>query len=196
MPNKFLNKLQGKTVVIVGGSAGIGYGVAEAAVEFGAKVVISSRSESRVAASVESLKKSYPQYAANIRGFPIDLDALKDDAEAQMVKLFDFATDNGASKLDHLVETAGDLALRGKLSLQTVTPELIAQAMSARITGSLLLAKVAGNYFNKEYTSSFTLTSGAMIYKPRKGVSAFLGAIGSKEPMVKGLALDMAPIRV
>ena len=67
MPTKYLDKLRGKTVVVVGGSSGIGYGIAEGALEFGANVVIASRSEAKVTAAVEALKKSDPEHAANIR---------------------------------------------------------------------------------------------------------------------------------
>jgi NAD(P)-dependent dehydrogenase (short-subunit alcohol dehydrogenase family) len=196
MPTKYLDKLRGKTVVVVGGSSGIGYGIAEGALEFGANVVIASRSESKVAAAVEALKNSDPEHAANIRGHTVDLDTLSNNTEEQLVKLFDFATDNGAKKVDHVVETAGDLSLRGKLTLETATPELMAQATAVRLVGVVLLAKVAAKYLNKEYTSSLTLTSGAMLYRPRPGLSPFLGAVGGKESMIKGLALDMTPVRV
>ena len=195
MPSKYLDKLRGKSVLIVGGSAGIGYGIAEGCLEFGANVVIASRSSSKVSTAVESLK-SYPKYAANIRGKTVDLDSNKTNTEEQIIALCDFATENGAKKLDHVVETAGDLELRGKLTLETATPELMAQAMSVRLVGTTLLAKVVVKYLNSAYTSSFTMTSGAMLYRPRKGVAPFLGAAGGKDPMMKGLALDMAPIRV
>ncbi len=196
MPSKYLSKLEGKSVIIVGGSAGIGYGIAEGALEFGASVVIASRSQSKVTAAVEQLKSTYPEHAANIRGQTVNLDTANTDTEEQLVKLFDFATNNGEKPVDHIVETAGDLELRGKLTLETANPEIMHQATSVRIVGVILLAKIAAKYLNKSHTSSFTMTSGAMLYKPRKGLSAFLGAIGGKEPLTKGLALDLAPVRV
>ncbi|KIW22411.1 uncharacterized protein PV07_12298 [Cladophialophora immunda] len=196
MPAKYLSKLHDKSVVVVGGSSGIGYGIAEACLEFGAKVVIASRSADKVAAAVESLKASYPEHAANIRGHPANLNTAETDVEKQLVTLFDFATDNGARKVDHVVETAGDLELAGKLGLDNITPELMAQASSVRVVGVIMLAKVANRYLNKAPTSSFTMTSGALIYKPRPGFGPFIGASGGKEALSRGLALDMAPVRV
>ncbi|KIW62362.1 hypothetical protein PV04_10542 [Phialophora macrospora] len=196
MPIKYLSKLQNKSVLLVGGSSGIGYGIAEGALEFGANVVIASRSSDKVNAAVEKLKATYPEHADKIRGHPVDLNAHQANTEEQLVKLFDFATSNGENPVDHVVETAGDLQLRGKLTLQTADPELMAQASSVRLVGVILLAKVAARYMKKEYTSSLTLTSGAMVYRPRVGVSPFVGAAGGKEPLTKGLALDMAPVRV
>lgn len=196
MPSKYLSKLQDKSVLIVGGSAGIGCGIAEGALEFGAKVVIASRSQDKVTAAVEKLKAAYPEHAGNIRGHIVNMDSVNTNTEEQLVKLFDFATNNGQMPVDHIVETAGDLELRGKLTLEKVTPEIMAQAYSVRIVGVSLLAKVGARYFKKEATSSFTMTSGAMLYRPRKGFSPFLAASGGKEPYTKGLALDLAPIRV
>jgi NAD(P)-dependent dehydrogenase (short-subunit alcohol dehydrogenase family) len=196
MPSKYLSKLQGKSVLVVGGSSGIGYGIAEAALESNATVVIASRSLARVNAAVEALQKSYPEQAARIRGYTVDLDAQKADTEKELISLFEFATDKGTQKLDHVVETAGDLALAGILTLESANPELIAEAASVRLTGVVLLAKVAARYLKAEYTSSFTLTSGTMMYRPRKGYSPLLAAAGGKEPLTRGLALDMAPIRV
>jgi len=116
MPNKYLSKLQDKRVLLIGGTSGIGYGIAEGALEFGASVVIASRSSSKVTSAVESLKSSYPNIdGSKIRGHTVDLNTKETDTEEQLIKLFDFATDNGAQKLDHVVETAGDLKLAGKL---------------------------------------------------------------------------------
>ncbi|OAL39246.1 hypothetical protein AYO20_01564 [Fonsecaea nubica] len=197
MPSKYLSKLQGKSVLLVGGTTGIGYGIAEACLEFGAKVVVASRSADKVAAAVDSLKTSYPEHAANVRGHTVDLNTVaSDDVEKQLVALFDFATDQGASPLDHVVETAGDLQLAGKLGLDTITTDLMRQAGAVRLAGVVLLAKVAARYLHKASTSSFTMTSGALIYKPRPGFGAFVGISGGKEPLARGLAVDLAPIRV
>jgi len=196
MPSKYLTKLQNTSVLIVGGSAGIGYGIAEACLEYGANVVIASRSRNKVDAAVTKLKETYPDHASNIRGHTVNLNTLETNVEDDLVKLFDFVTDNGTTPVDHVVETAGDLSLRGKLTLQSATPELMAQATSVRLVGVVLLAKVAVRYVAKSYKSSFTMTSGAMLYKPRPGLAPFAGAAGGKEPMTKAFALDMVPVRV
>ncbi|KIX96276.1 uncharacterized protein Z520_08054 [Fonsecaea multimorphosa CBS 102226] len=196
MPAKYLSKLQGKSVLLVGGTSGIGYGIAEGCLEFGAKVVIASRSADKVASAVESLKASYPEHAANIRGHTVNLNPGETDVEKQLVALFDFATDNGATKLDHVVETAGDLSLAGQMGLDTITPELLAKAGSVRLVGVIMLAKVASRYLNKASTSTFTMTSGVLLYRPRPGLSPFIGAGGNKEAFARGLAIDLAPVRV
>lgn len=50
--------LEGKSVLVVGGSSGIGYGVAQAALKQGAKVTIASRSTEKLEAAVAKLGKT------------------------------------------------------------------------------------------------------------------------------------------
>ncbi|KAG8792846.1 fusarubin cluster-dehydrogenase [Ceratobasidium sp. 428] len=50
--------LHGKKVLIIGGSSGIGFGVAAATIAHGASPVIASSSQSKVDAAVERLKKT------------------------------------------------------------------------------------------------------------------------------------------
>ncbi|KIW16162.1 hypothetical protein PV08_06213 [Exophiala spinifera] len=194
---KFLNKLQDKRVLIIGGSSGIGYGVAEGCLEFGAEVVIASRSRSKVESAVSSLRATYPQHAAKVRGHAITLDASPGvDVERDLVALFEFATEGGTHPLDHVVETAGDLSLMGKVTLATATPETLAKLASVRQFGVGMLAKVAARYVAKSAHSSFTMTSGVLIQRPRRGM-AFTAAVGAaKEGLTRGLAVDMAPVRV
>jgi NAD(P)-dependent dehydrogenase (short-subunit alcohol dehydrogenase family) len=61
MPSKFLNKLQGHRVVIFGSTSGIGFAVAEGAIEYGAIVLVSSSSTDKVARALERLRTSYPE---------------------------------------------------------------------------------------------------------------------------------------
>ncbi|KAK4649071.1 uncharacterized protein QC761_115785 [Podospora bellae-mahoneyi] len=67
------NKLQNKHVLILGGSSGIGYAVADGSLASGAKVTISSSSQIKVDAAVSRLKSDYPSQTDTIVGFPADL---------------------------------------------------------------------------------------------------------------------------
>jgi NAD(P)-dependent dehydrogenase (short-subunit alcohol dehydrogenase family) len=53
--------------------AGIGYAVAEACLESGARVTLSSSDEGRVASSIKSLKAAYPSYENHVSGYVCDL---------------------------------------------------------------------------------------------------------------------------
>lgn len=109
---KFSSKLDGSRILVVGGSAGVGYAVTEACIEQGATaVIISSSNPTRVKASVARLQRSYPSKASHISGFACDL-AQEDELERNIVALLDAATDGGAQKLDHIAYTAGTRQFR------------------------------------------------------------------------------------
>lgn len=107
---KYTNKLTGKNVLVIGGTSGIGYAVAEAALEYGAaKVVVSSSNPKRVEEALANLKKSYPAASSKTQlvGKAVDL-GNGDVLEASIKELLEFATDNGSNKLDHVAYTSGD----------------------------------------------------------------------------------------
>jgi NAD(P)-dependent dehydrogenase (short-subunit alcohol dehydrogenase family) len=192
MPQKYLNKLQGKRILVVGGTSGIGFAAAEAAVEYGANVVVASSKPEKVQNAIERLRKSYPEAADRVQGKAVDLSAA--NAEEQIVALFDFASEVGKHKLDHVIDTAGD---HFKLtSLSELNAEKILALTKVRLVGALLLAKIASQYLNSSPTSSLTLTGGVTDAKPIPGWVA-MGAVGAgKRGMTRALAHDMKPIRV
>ncbi|KAK5312507.1 hypothetical protein LTR93_011306 [Exophiala xenobiotica] len=190
---KYVNKLEGKSVVIVGGTSGIGFCVAEACVEYGANVVVSSRSQEKIEKSIARLKSSYPDAAARIRGHVCDLSG--DDIEASVARLFEFASDGGTNQIDHVANTAAESPVLG-VTLEEATPERILSMQRTRFIGALMLAKAASGYLTPESTSSFTMTGGVSLYRPRKGGSIQAAAGGSMEVITRALAVDLAPVRV
>lgn len=193
MTLKYVNKLEGKSVLVVGGSSGIGFAVAEASVEFGASVVVASRSQEKVAKAVERLTASYPDAKNRIRGHVVDL--YGEESETSLTKLFEFVTNGGKDKVDHVIETAGENH-NASLTLQEATPKLIAEASNSRVSGAVILAKVAAKYIQRKHTSSLTLTGGATAYKPPLGMSVLATIGGAKDALARGLAVDMNPVRV
>lgn len=100
---KYTGKLTGSRILIVGGSAGLGYGVAEGVIEEGAaEVIISSSQESRVHDAIASLEKAYPSAKGKVKGHVCDL-ATEETLEQNVKDLL-----SKAGVVDHLVYTAGD----------------------------------------------------------------------------------------
>jgi NAD(P)-dependent dehydrogenase (short-subunit alcohol dehydrogenase family) len=119
---KYTSKLVGSRVLIFGGSSGIGYGVAEAVLENGAHIYISSSSQKRVDDAVSRLQESYPSKKDHVKGIVADLGS--EDMETNIVNALKFATKDG--KLDHVVHTAGDpLAM---IPLRELTLEKVRKA--------------------------------------------------------------------
>jgi len=64
-------RLNGKTAVVSGSTAGIGFAIARSLAEAGATVIVNGRTEARVAAAVAQIRKELPQSQA--KGIAADL---------------------------------------------------------------------------------------------------------------------------
>lgn len=169
--------LAGKRIIVLGGSSGIGFAVARAALEQGAAVHIGSSSSEKVSAAVERLGEG-------ASGAAIDLG---DEASIET-----FLGNHGP--FDHLVYTAGDWTRR-KLKIGPEFDAGEAQAsFDIRFWGILRTLKFALPLMATD--GSITLTSGLFAHRPAKG-SAFSTALtGAVEHLTQGLAIELAPIRV
>ena len=67
---------------------------------------------------------------------------------------------------------------------------------TTRLFGPLTLGILANQYMTVSKHSSITITSGVRIYKPAPGRGRLSAAGGGLEAGTKGLAVDLAPIRV
>ncbi|KAH7115828.1 short-chain dehydrogenase/reductase-like protein SDR [Dendryphion nanum] len=191
---KYANKLRAARILIIGGSSGIGYAVAEAAIESGAIVTLSSSNPKRVEVAISSLKKAYPSATDKIYGLIVDLinpDTLEKELETLLKKTIE---GNGGKKLDHVVFTAGDAL--SMMKLEDFTMSTIQQAGQIRFFAPLLLAKFLPTYLNSSYTSSYTVTTGSISEKPMPDWSVIGAYAGGHHSMVRNLALDLKPIRV
>lgn len=71
--SKYTLKLKGQRVLIVGGSSGLGFAAAEASIENGASVLISSSSQQKVDKAVERLQQAYPSAKDRVSGYACNL---------------------------------------------------------------------------------------------------------------------------
>ena len=191
MATKHLNKLLGQRVVCIGGTKGIGFGIAEACVELGATVVVASSKQENIDKAVKKLQGSYPDASNRVSGHIVDLAIEPEDS---LKKLFESATGQGSNKIDHIVDTSGDAP--PTLTLDSVTAEDLRGFDRVRYHGAILVAKIGKEYLNPTYNSSITMTSGVLGYKPPKGMGLITGVGGAKEGLTRGLAIELAPIRV
>lgn len=187
--NKYTTKLNGKKVLILGGTSGIGYACAEGALEFGAHVIISSSTSEKVESAQKRLKEAYPDYADRVTGKTCDL-SKPETLETNLRALLEFA----GKGIHHIVHTAGDAL---KLTpVREVTPEILQQVSCVRFTSNLILAKLAPEYLTGGPECSITFTGGVNTQRPDPDwtVNASFGA--GKEGMVRGLTIDLKPVRV
>lgn len=193
MTPKYVSKLQGQRVLILGGTSGIGFCVAEAAIEHGATVIIAGSKQSKLDSKLAELEESYPDAKGRILGKTCDLSNLQDQ-ESNILALLDFATENKSKKLDHIVNTTGDGLNNPPFTELTV--DTIYKAQTVRIIAPLMLAKHAETYLHKSPSSSIIFTGGAGILKPAPGWTLMPIIGGMLNSLVLSLAVNIAPIRV
>ena len=168
------------TIVVIGGSSGIGLAVARRSLDDGATVVIAGRSQQRLDAARADLARTGPP-AGRLSAHPVDIGDL-----AQVTRLFE-----RVGTLSHLVVTAADLPYGPVVSL---SEDSILRAVRSKILGPLFAAQQAAPRITKP--GSITFTSGIAASRPAPGGALAATVNGALESMVLALALELAPIRV
>ncbi len=167
--------LQGKRIVILGGTSGIGLATAKAAEREGASVVVASSRKQRVDQALGAL-------SSGAEGHVVDL-----TDEAQMRDFF-----ARIGEFDHLMFTAGEA-----LQLQPLGETEIEKArgfFNLRFWGALMAAKHGSRQIRPG--GSIVLTTGIAGLRPQKGWTVAASICGAMESLTRALAVELAPIRV
>jgi NAD(P)-dependent dehydrogenase (short-subunit alcohol dehydrogenase family) len=173
-----MSSLKSQKIIIVGGSSGIGLGVAAAAVKSGAEVVIVGRSREKLRAAAKMLGVE-----RGLQTSTVDM-----TKESEVAQLFD---ELGA--FDHLVSTAGTPPPND--SIDRADLDVARRFIDNKLIGAITLAKHAARTLRKG--GSMTFTSGINKDRPPVPGGAVVAAIaGSFGFLAHALALELAPTRV
>ncbi|EXJ59733.1 hypothetical protein A1O7_03880 [Cladophialophora yegresii CBS 114405] len=189
---KYTNKLANTSVLIIGGTSGLGFGLAEALVEHRvSNLYISSSRKERVDSAISRLRSTYPdsEQTTKITGLPCNLGD-ESTLESNVKTLFSSID----SKLDHVVFTAGD-PLAAK-PLGEIDMPFMKQAGMVRFFAPFFVAQQAVSYLNAGPASSITFTTGSVSEKPIPNWSVVASYASAMHGMTRGLALDLKPVRV
>ncbi|KAF2118152.1 hypothetical protein BDV96DRAFT_610991 [Lophiotrema nucula] len=190
------NRLQDARVLIFGGTSGIGFAVASLCLSQGSTVIISGSNQPKADKKASELRSIYPNIPKEkVSGYGLDL-ADSANIETRLTELFEKITNGGKDKIDHVAYTAGDI---GNIpTVPQVTAENAMVSFEVRYIAVLLVAKLlsTGKYMPQSPTSSLTLTGGVNTKKPMPGWTLMAARGGTADGMSKGLAVDLAPIRV
>ncbi len=170
--------LGGKRVLVIGGGSGIGYAVAEAALKDGAQVTVAS------------------SHADKVRGAA---DRLGGGAQAAVLDVTDEAAvaaffAGRAEAFDHIAFTAGDWGGPRRGPLADLDLNAAAALFRVRVWGALAVAKHAAPSLAPG--GSLTLTDGMIAQRPTKGSAVSTAMAGAVEHLTRGLAVELAPVRV
>jgi NAD(P)-dependent dehydrogenase (short-subunit alcohol dehydrogenase family) len=162
--------LKSKTVVVVGGSSGIGLATAELARQEGAEVIIASRNRDRLMPAAD-----------RIGARPIVADVTDDDSVAALFR--------ACGPVDHVVVTAAQLRTG---PIKTVPMADVRATMEGKFWGAWRVAREA----QINAGGSLTLVTGLLSVKPRMNSAIIAAANGALESLARSLALELAPVRV
>jgi len=169
--------LEGKRVLVVGGGSGIGFAVAEGAQREGASVVVASSNPERVAAAAQRLGNT----ASGERMDVTD--------EANVAAFF-----AAQGSFDHIAYTAGDWGGMRRGGLADIDLSRATEVFRVRFLGALAVAKHGATKLPPD--GSLTLTDGMIAHRPTKGSFLSTGMAGGIEHLTRGLAVELAPVRV
>lgn len=166
--------LAGQRVVVVGGTSGMGRGVASAAAQAGAQVIAAGR---------RPLEQRPQAQGDRIEHAVVDV-----TDEASVKALFD-----GLGALDHLVVTASPSpGPRGNFLDQDVGEAQ--RYMNGKFFGSWACARYAAP--RMPAGGSITFLTGCTSIRPRAGASMVTATFAALEALTQALALELGPLRV
>lgn len=165
-------QLKAQSVVIIGGSSGIGFVTAQLAKEYGANVTITGRSEDKLYQAAKELGR--------VETAIVDI-----SKESDIRQLFE-----RLENIDHLVVLGASLA-SGKI-VDTPLEEL-GRPITERLWGAIYTIRYA---VPKMSSGSITLISGLFSSRPIAGMAVVAAAVGGIEAMTRALALELSPLRI
>lgn len=164
--------LNDRTIVVVGGSSGIGLGVATLAVRAGARLVITGRAKAKLEDAVVRLRDAGADVAGHV------LDAADQDGLAAFFR--------DIQPFDHLVSMAGGFMGGGFLEAPV---EVIRKAIEEKMFANLAIARLAVPRLRDGGSLVFTAGSGG---RAHNASGAIVGNDGIRT-LVQGLAVEVAP---
>jgi NAD(P)-dependent dehydrogenase (short-subunit alcohol dehydrogenase family) len=167
--------LEGKRIVVLGGSSGLGLAAARAAAANGASIVIASSRKSRIDEALGVLPAGSEAHVLDLADEP--------GVRVLFGKLGAF---------DHLLFTAGETLQLGPLPETEI--DTARRFFDLRFWGAYMAAKYGSGGIRPG--GSIVFTSGTAGARPRSGWSLGASVCAAMEGLTRALAIELAPIRV
>nr|WP_321402091.1 SDR family oxidoreductase [uncultured Desulfobacter sp.] len=167
-----MNILNGKTIVIIGGSSGIGFRVAQMARSEGGDLIIAGRNSARLKEAQTALSGTGKEITT------IELDAHDHN---QLAEFFD-----KLPKFDHLVSMVGDVMGGGFLNADMTE---IRRVIESKFFTNVQIGRLAADKVAENGSLTFTSGTGG---RAQDACASYVGNLGINA-LVEGLAVELAP---
>lgn len=175
--------LKGRTALVTGGTSSIGFEVAKAYINAGARVVITGRNEEKVKKACEVIDKEVSR-KGNIFGIVMN----NTDVKSMPSKLQDIERVLGTGHIDILVNNAG--VVGGEV--KECTEELYNTILDTNLKGTFFLSKLVARYWVDNQIEGNILMMGSSS-SLRPATSAYTLTKNALYGFTKGLAKVLAP---
>lgn len=173
-----MSKLEGKVAIITGGTSGMGLATAQLFLTEGAKVVVTGRSDDKLAATSEELAKIN---ADNFLTVKADAASIADNKT-----VFEKASEK-FGKVDILFANAG---IGGFVPLSDVTEEMYDNIMNTNLKGPFFLVQAGLPHFNEGASIIFNTSVSNQMGMP--GASAYGASKAGLRLLARVFAAELA----
>ena len=176
--------LRGRVAVVTGGAQGLGFAIASALAQAGARVAVSSRSQAKAEVAAARLQKTSDQSA---HGFACDVTNVE-----SVQRLADTVLEH-YEHVDILVNNAG-LNIRGPI--EELSPTDFERVITTNLTGPWLLCRAfAGHFKERSYGRVVNIGSiQSLVALPER--SPYAASKGALLQLTRTLALEWAPFGI
>ena len=185
VPNNKLLELTGKTIIVTGGTVGIGFGITARLAEAGANVVVANRDVEEANKAIEEL---------TLKGYKVK--AIKADVSQEAdVKNLISETVSAFAGLDILVNNAGVFPFA---PLAELTSDQFDKIISINLRGVFLTMKYASEYMKKQGRGGkiINITSIDALHPSSVGLAAYDASKHGVWGFTKNAALELAKDKI
>jgi len=169
-----------QTVVITGGTRGIGRAVADEFATAGAQVVICGRETERVERTIDELNDGHDR----VSGLAVDV---RD--EAGLTDVFEHAADRGETVDIVVANAAINHGTPGEMPLDGESYDQFDETMSTNVRGVFATIKQAVPHLSTE--ARVLVPSGSVARKAKAGMGAYAVSKAAAEALARGFSVDL-----
>jgi 3-oxoacyl-[acyl-carrier protein] reductase len=175
-------RLDGRGIVVTGGTGGIGQSTVEELVRAGAQVVVAhSRGEDAAAADL-----------ATALGDAVIAQEVDVCDEASVAALFEAASAR-LPQIDGLVNSAGVME---QAPIRDLTPAMWSHTIGVNLTGAYMCTRIALRHLDRSAHAAVVNVASQLAYSGAQGVAAYCASKAGLLGLTRALAHDLPLIRV